>query len=340
MSLVIIEYVWIDGVQGLRSKTKVMSYTNTSTRLSLEDVPEWNFDGSSTQQAQGKYSEVILRPVRLFKDPFRDTYNSYMVLCETYNPDGTPAEANNRHEAKRLFDQKEETEPWFGLECEFFLMKDAGSYQSNTPIATNKHGLQAIQGQYYCGVGTKNVFGREVIEEIMQKCIKAGINITGINCEVGPSQWEYQIGICTGIESGDHVWMSKYIAERVSEMHNVQICWHPKPIDNFNGSGCHTNFSTKEMREKDSMEYLEQVMTKLEAKHDEHMEVYGSDNHLRMTGKHETSSYDKFTWGRGDRTASFRVPTSTCTYIEDRRPASNIDPYLVTSKIYETVVLD
>ena len=73
------------------------------------------------------------------------------------------------------------------------------------------------------------------------------------------------------------------------------------------------------------------------------MNIYGKDNHLRMTGTCETSSYDKFSYGIGSRTSSIRIPTTTFYskfgYFEDRRPSSNMDPYLVTSKLFETTCL-
>ena len=342
-----IEYVWIDGIQGLRSKTKILShqifgYNQNEPNKYLHCIPMWNFDGSSTKQASGKYSEVLLKPVSIFRDPFRKDHH-LMVLCETLNPDGTPSESNTRHEANELFLQKQSTDPWFGLECEFFIMKDNGTFKSNTPTATTNMGLEAIQGQYYCGVGCMNVRDRDVVEHIMRACCFAGVQLSGINCEVGPSQYEYQVGIVKGIQAGDHMWMSRYIAERVGELYNKQICWDPKPIKNFNGSGCHVNFSTVGMRNANSMEFLEAPdgpLHQLAKYHKKHMENYGKNNQERMTGKHETSSFGRFTWGRGDRTASIRIPSNSCEYIEDRRPAANMDPYVVTGMIYKTVVLD
>lgn len=337
---VLLEYVWIDGVQGLRSKTRVMDHNDVleliEDKTKLGCAPIWNFDGSSTQQAEGHYSEVLLQPVAAFNDPFR-LGDHMLILCETLNPDGTPSRSNTRRQAAEIFHKYEYLEMWFGLECEFFLMKDAGTFTSTTPSATTECGLQSIQGQYYCGVGSMNVKDREILEHILQACLYAGVKLSGINCEVGPSQFEYQVGITHGIEAGDHMWMSRYIAERVAEIYRRQICIHPKPIGNFNGSGCHCNFSSKPMRKLDSLEYLQIIIAALEPHHDDCMKIYGSDNQLRMTGRHETSSYTKFTSGIGDRTASIRIPTGTKQYIEDRRPAANMDPYLVTAKITEII---
>lgn len=141
------------------------------------------------------------------------------------------------------------------------------------------------------------------------------------------------------------MWAARYLLNRCAEMHGLTISLEPKLFPDWNGSGCHTNFSTKTMREgTGGMAYIENMMTKMDAKHMTHMALYGADNHKRLTGIHETSPFDKFSWGAGNRAASVRIPTQTMNqngkgYIEDRRPASNIDPYIVSSIIYDTCVL-
>jgi glutamine synthetase len=213
--------------------------------------------------------------------------------------------------------------------------------ETGVPLGFDEHGEQ---GQYYCSVGGNNAFGRNVAEDHLKACLTAGIKISGINAEVAPGQWEFQIGICEGIEAGDHLWMARYLLDRISEKYNVYIVYHPKPlVGNWNGSGCHTNYSTQRMREEGGISEIYKAIELLGKKHEEHMQVYGQHNELRLTGRHETASYKVFTYGRADRGASIRIGNKTIQdgrgYFEDRRPSSNMDPYLVTAKIFETTCL-
>lgn len=340
----IVEYIWLGGNDELRSKTRILDiniYLNINNDI-LSQIPKWNYDGSSTGQAFGTDSEVIINPVAVFNDPFNN--NGYFVLCDCYKPDESPLSNNFRPNAVNIFNKNLDEEPWYGIEQEYFLI------DPNTllPLGFPKNGYPKQQGQYYCSVGTSNAFGRQVAEEHLQACLKANIKICGINAEVAPGQWEYQIGPCIGIESGDHLWMSRYILERIAEKHRYIVSWHPKPVlGNWNGSGCHTNYSTKSMREgtnnKLGIDYINEAIDKLSKKHSEHIECYGTGNELRMTGEHETSSIHKFSYGIANRSASVRIGNDTIKnkkgYFEDRRPSSNMNPYLVTAKIFETTVL-
>ena len=142
------------------------------------------------------------------------------------------------------------------------------------------------------------------------------------------------------------MWMSRFLLLRVAEDHSIVVSFEPKIFADFNGSGCHCNFSTKTMRAgTGKMKYIDDMMVKFEKTHDTHMSLYGEDNDLRLTGIHETSSFKKFSYGVGNRAASFRIPTQVRSndgkgYIEDRRPASNIDAYIVGSIIADTSILD
>ena len=338
MSALRLEYVWIDNDYHLRSKIKVIHNQSIDT-IKMEDIPEWNYDGSSTNQSSGSDSEVIIKPRRIFSS--RNDLFHMLVLCDTYTPLDKPLKTNNRNNATEIFNKKIYAEPWFGIEQEYFIIDP----NTNKPLGYDEN---KTQGQYYCSVGTENAFGRKIAEEHLLECINYGITISGINAEVAPGQWEYQIGPCEGIEAGDNLWMARYLLQKIAEKHNVIINIDPKPLSgDWNGSGCHTNYSTKQMREgshvKDGLYYIISAIDKLSKKHNEHMEVYGSGNEKRMTGEHETASYDKFTSGTANRGASIRIGNANVKnkkgYFEDRRPSSNCDPYLVTSKIFETTML-
>lgn len=350
---IIAEYIWLGGNNEYRSKTRTIDSSISREELVKNNLvnelldpkhyDEWNYDGSSTGQAQGDDSEVMLRPAAVYMDPFRKAPN-VLVLCETYKPDGTPLPNNHRKEALHLFNKDKAAEPWFGIEQEFYIMDNGGQYMSKESQKSLGQENAETQGQYYCSVGANNAFGRQVVERAYLASLDAGLNVSGINAEVGPGQWEIQVGPCIGIDAGDQVTMLRYILHRVGELCGVQISFHPKPLKgDWNGSGCHTNYSTKEMREKGGMAVIREAMKKLEKRHSEHMEVYGSDNRERMTGLHETADYDHFSWGVANRGASIRIPRSTERdnkgYFEDRRPSSNMDPYIVTSKLFETTVL-
>lgn len=337
---VLAEYVWVDAVGNTRSKTRTLPTDRTKA---VEDLPKWNFDGSSTDQAPGDDSEVILRPVRIFRDPFRprsDGVDNILVMCDTYTPAGEPLPTNTRAVAEAQFSGKEDEEPWFGLEQEFTLF----NLDEKTPLGWPKGGMPSRpQGPYYCSVGPENNFGRHVTESLYRACLYAGINISGTNGEVMPGQQEYQVGPCVGIDAGDQLMMSRYILQRVCEDFQVYCTLHPKPITEgeWNGAGMHTNVSTKKMREEGGLEDIKQAIYKLGAKHDEHIAIYGEGNDLRLTGAYETADINTFCYGVANRGASVRIGRDTEAegkgYFEDRRPSSNADPYLVTGKIFDTI---
>lgn len=329
---VLAEYVWIDAEGRTRSKCKTLNKKPSS----VDDLPEWNYDGSSTGQAPGHDSDIYLRPVAYYPDPFRKGDN-IIVLNECYNNDGTPNKFNHRHECAKLMKAHADEEVWFGLEQEYTLFD-----QFDYPYGWPKGGFPAPQGPYYCGVGTGKVVARDVIEAHYRACLYAGINISGINAEVMPSQWEFQVGPCEGIEMGDQLWIARYLLERTAEEFAVKVSFHPKPLKgDWNGAGCHTNVSTKDMRKAGGMKVIEVALNKLAKRHKEHMLLYGADNEQRLTGRHETASSDSFSSGVANRGASVRIPRSVAKegfgYFEDRRPASNIDPYLVTGIMVETI---
>jgi len=340
---VLAEYVWVDAEGNTRSKTRTLPVAKTE---SVDKLPKWNFDGSSTGQAPGDDSEVILRPCRIFADPFRprsDELKNILVMCDTYTPAGEPLETNSRYFAEKAFEGKEEMDVWFGLEQEFTLFNLDG----RTPLGWPQGGMpNREQGPYYCSVGPENSFGRHVTDAVYKACLYAGIEISGTNGEVMPGQQEYQVGPCVGVDAGDQLMMSRYILQRVCEDFQVMCTLHPKPIveGDWNGAGMHTNVSTKTMREEGGIEEIRNAIYKLGAKHQEHIAVYGTGNELRLTGKHETASIEQFSFGVANRGASVRIGRDTEAegkgYFEDRRPSSNADPYVVTGKIMNTITED
>lgn len=330
------EYVWIGGSgQDLRCKVKTLN----SAPKSIKDLPDWNYDGSSTGQAPGEDSEVIIKPKAIFNDPFRGAPN-ILVMCDCYTPQGEPIPGNNRAECAELMKKVSKEKPWFGIEQEYTLFEADGK----TPFGWPKDGEPGAQGPYYCSVGTENSYGKYVSEAHYKACLYAGITVSGTNAEVMPGQWEYQVGPCEGIDSGDHVWMSRFILQRVCEDFGVIVSLDPKPIPgDWNGAGCHTNFSTEPMRKDGGYAKIIEAIEKLKEKHQEHIAAYGEGNERRLTGKHETASIDQFSYGVANRGASVRIPRTTEAdnkgYFEDRRPASNMDPYVVTGMLIKTCVL-
>jgi glutamine synthetase len=335
---IIAEYVWIDGSGKVRAKARTLK----APPKTVADLPYWNFDGSSTGQAPGKDSEVIIRPVAFYPDPFRGLPN-ILVLTDTYTPQGEPIPTNTRYECNKVMEKVKALEPWFGLEQEYFMMNP----KTKLPLGFPEDGTQPeAQGPYYCGVGGSKLFGRDMVDAHYKACLYAGIKISGINAEVAPGQWEFQVGPAVGIEQGDMMWMARYLLERVAESQGVDIVYDPKPLKggDWNGTGCHTNFSTKEMREEGGYEKaIIPALKKLALKHDEHIAAYGEGNEERLTGKHETAPISTFRWGVADRGASCRVGHDTANegkgYFEDRRPAGNVDPYVVTRMLVQTCCL-
>ena len=317
------EYIWIGGDGELRSKTRVL------INVSFNDIPDWNYDASSTGQAPSDgNTEGILKPVAYYRNPLRKTdgYDNLLVLCETYDSDGKPFKTNHRYYAKQIFDSKLDEEPWYGLEQEYFI-----NITREPEILNNFY--------HYCGL-TKDKTERQIVEKHFSSCLEAGLTISGINAEVADRQWEFQVGPCEGIKAGDQMIVARYLLERIAEDFDAKICFEPKPINLANGSGCHINFSTKAMREENGIEEIYKAIDRLEKNHDEHIRVYGEGNEHRLTGQHETASYEAFSWGKGTRNTSVRIPNQVvkdgCGYFEDRRPAANMDPYLASSTIFKT----
>ena len=339
------EYIWLDGTKPtalLRSKTRVIEVKGDV--VDLNDFPEWGFDGSSTNQATGDNSDCILQPVSFISDPIRGIGN-YLVMCEVFTRDGQPHDSNTRAALREVLDKGANAQDaYFGFEQEYTLLGLNGS-----PLGWPESGYPGPQGPYYCGTGGGRVIGRELVERHLQACLDAELLIYGVNAEVMLGQWEFQIGY-RGFEEDvdpltttDHLWFASWIMHQLSEEYDIQVSFENKPMKgDWNGAGCHTNFSTKDMRDpKKGAETIKQALSALEARHLEHIEIYGAALEERLTGDHETCDINTFRAGDSDRGASIRIPLSTTKngygYIEDRRPGANSDPYLVAAKILATI---
>jgi len=328
------EYIWIDGTRPtpkLRSKTKIIEAGAT--------LPLWGFDGSSTNQAEGHASDCVLRPVFDCPDPVRGGDNR-LVLCEVLTTDMDPHPSNARAGCAAAAEQFADQDMWFGLEQEYTL------FEGIKPLGWPDNGFPAPQGGYYCGVGADEVFGRDVVEDHMNACLHAGLSIAGINAEVMPAQWEFQIGPIAAPAVADQLWIARWLLYRIAENHRtasgrgVSATLNPKPVDgDWNGAGCHTNFSTKSMRA--SFDACVAAAEALGKRHMLHIENYGDGIRRRLTGRHETARFDQYHFGVSDRGASVRIPWQVKVdgkgYIEDRRPNANVEPYTLTRLILESV---
>lgn len=334
------EYIWTDGTEPtalVRSKTRVV-HGKPST--DPEAFAIWQFDGSSTNQAPGGDSDLLLKPVRVVLDPVRKGDN-VLVLCEVNNPDGTPHPTNRRANLRAALDAgATKADAWVAFEQEYTFFE--GSRPLGFPAERR---FPAPQGPYYCGVGADEVYGRDLVEAHTAACLAAGISICGVNAEVMPGQWEFQCG-GPGVDpltAADHLWLARWLLYRIGEDFDISATLDPKPVPgDWNGAGMHTNYSTAAMRREGGMAEIEAACEKLREHHERHFAVYGSGNESRLTGLHETCSYREFRWGVANRAASIRIPRQVALdghgYLEDRRPAANADPYNVCEALLRSTL--
>ena len=246
----------------------------------------------------------------------------------------TPHPTNTRAQLRPVAEEFANQAPLFGIEQEYTFFEDGRPH--GFPVG----GFPAPQGFYYCGVGADEVFGRPVVERHLDLCLQAGLSLSGINAEVMPGQWEFQVGPLSPLEVSDQLWMARWLLYRVAEDFGISATLDPKPVQgDWNGAGAHTNFSTKAMRE--SYPPIVAACEALGTNVEEHVKHYGADIEMRLTGSHETAPYNEYSYGVSDRGASVRIPWQVEVdqkgYIEDRRPNANMDPYVVTRLITNTV---
>lgn len=342
------EYIWIDGAQptaGLRSKTRVIYDSNVPKSTDVADVteidmswfPVWGADGSSTEQAAGDDSDIVLKPVSAVRDPFRP--GNYLVMTEVFvGATNEPHSSNARADLRTVLDAgAAKADALFGFEQEYTFVHPAGR-----PLGFPERGFPAAQGPYYCGVGANKIVGRPVYESFMQACLDAGVHISGVNWEVMPGQAEVQVGPVGPLMGGDHIWFARWLLERTGEDFDIGVSFDAKPAKgDWNGAGMHTNFSTAAMRTEGGIAAIEEACIAIGKKVDEHLAVYGHDYQSRLTGHHETARFDQFKYGVSDRTASIRIPRHVAEeghgYLEDRRPNANADPYQIAARLLRTV---
>lgn len=346
-----VTYIWIGGKDShhdIRSKDRTMYLSEEDVKKHPKELladgvfPVWNFDGSSTGQAKGIDTEVLLKPVNAYPCRLPRTSTTIpwiLVLAECYFANGEPTPDNSRALARQTFEQVPDEHPWFGLEQEFFLLDCA----TGRPFGWPLHGFPGPQGPFYCSTGSAAAWGRKYVDQHYEICLEMGLNISGTNAEVTPGQWEFQVGPCEGLEMGDQLTVARWVLLRLLESYNLDVDYRAKPIQgDWNGSGLHTNFSTVSTRADGGIAAINAYIARLKKTVSKDIVFYGAENNLRLTGKHETSKATEFSSGIGTRGTSIRIPNSVATegrgYMEDRRPASDADPYLVTSRLFASCV--
>jgi glutamine synthetase len=247
------EYIWLDGgfpTQALRSKTRLITKTSEKA-AKLDNFPERGYDGSSTGQADGNDSDLILRPVRGVGNPLLEA-EAYLVMCEVFESDAVPHKTNHRAKLRSTMDKgANDAKAWFGFEQEYTF------YSGDAPMGWPSGGYPAPQAPFYCGVVAELAYGCEVVEEHTDACMKAGLMLFGTNGEVMPGQWEFQLGYrgnddedATAVSVSDELWLARWLLLRIAEKHDVRVSLECRPVKgDWNGAGMHTNFSTAEMRD-------------------------------------------------------------------------------------------
>lgn len=323
---VIFEYIWLDG----RDPATIRSITHAYKKpifLRISAIPAPTFAGFSTQQATENQSDCRLSPVRIYQNPFHA--RSYLVLCEVYDADGHPHATNHRYRLAKTASSTRLNRPLFGVEQEYYLTQNSLENIAKSDVN-------------YCGVGPAAVFFRGIVARHLDFCLVAGLKITGYNAEATRGQWEFQIGPDDPLTTADHLIIARYILLRLCEAENLGITFHPVPVDSpFNMSGAHVNVSDRETRYANALYAIGCKIKALEASHPEAISILGVANEQRL--KNNNESYQTFTSGKLDRSASIRIPLSTTRnqsgHFEDRRPGADVDPYVyfdfLLKKLYD-----
>lgn len=314
-------YIWIDATgENIRLKDRIL---NEIPKL-IADIPKWSYAENPPYQT-GSSIEMMLYPRALYRNPFKPGKHDVIVMCDTYQPDGSPFHTNHRHAMQTSVDKTIEQEPIFGIEQKYTLLDEQGQ-----PFIRPKNEL--MEGTNYCGVGFNGIYARDLVESHALACLYAGIDFSGTNADEFPLQWRYKIGPSVGIQAADDLWVSRYILVRIAE--EFGICVTLKSIEgDRNQTRAHINYSTAAMRADGGIKVIREAIKLLEHEHNEHLKVFDA---------HE-SKIDTFSWDVADRNVSVRVPESVAEsekeLLKDRGPPSNMDPYVVCNALLTTSLL-
>ncbi|XP_024887310.1 glutamine synthetase-like [Temnothorax curvispinosus] len=347
-----VQYIWIDrSGEELCSKTKTLSFVPKRP----SELSPWILENSSMFQAHFSdpvKEDIYLYPVAIYNDPFRPGNNNKLVLCDTYYSDDTPTKTNNRCRANQAMESVKDQEPWFGIKQKYTFLDFNGKALL---CSSRKHKSM----EYDCGIGANKVIGREIVEAHYRACLYAGVKLAGTKAMVKPSQWEFQVGPCTGIKAGDDLWIARFILHRIAEEFGVITNLDPKtnPMqlrlwweeDSLaRDASADTNFSTKAMRGENGIAEIEKAVDKLSKQHLRHIQAYdprgGKNSERRLNNRYEPSKIRYFSAEVGNRDASIRIPRRVANenkgYLQDMRPSSNCDPYSVCDALVRTCVLN
>jgi len=339
------EYIWPGTKRiDLRSKTRTLDIASVK---SLKDLPEWEFDGSLTSQSYGNNADVVLRPIQYYPDPFRGG-NNVLVLCECILPERrTPIPTNTRDLAGQVFSQIEQYETAFSIIQEYGLMVPEGTTPCGCPLGWPRVGFPkgAGQDQKYA-VGINQRAGHRIAEAHFRACLYSGMQITNLHSGKYKGDWSFQLGSAGGMQVSDQLMVARWILLRVGEEFGVSVSFDPKPYkDSDHLRRATVQFSTVRMRDTaKGFSRIVRAVEKLGRRHREHLAVYGMSNISRTTSAYENGPLSKFSYGIANVRASVNIPRKAkqmnAGYFEDRRPSSNMDPYVVTAKIARTIILE
>lgn len=313
-------YVWMSRGGVFRYKIYTLSSLNADGDFDNPDLyPTGTFDGSSTGDAEVGSSDLRIKPCAVYRDV--DGVGVF-VLCDIDTAETPRANLLTLIENRKVFGAES---CWFGFEQEYFLLPFESESEQDA--------------FHYCSPTSETI-----PQHHYNECRQMGVHITGWNCEVAPNQYEFQV-CAAGVSAADDLIMARWVLLRVCQEHDKGLLLVPKPIPVYNGSGLHTNFSTPQMRTSPGgWSTMLKSVGLLRDRHNEHMEVYGDGNEERLSGMYETSAFDTFSWGIGSRDTSVRLQKvmkgEDKGFIEDRRPASNANPYVVCYALVNTCVLD